>query len=54
MNAVMLATGEDYADFADGAVVGLVRDTWRSVVVPNHHVFISILVASKPPSGSWS
>jgi hypothetical protein len=51
VNAVMLATGEDYADFADGAVVEFVRDTWRSLVVPNHHVFISILVAFEAAVG---
>ena len=42
---MFLATGEDYGDFADGAYIPLVRDTWQSLVVPNHHIFISLLIA---------
>jgi hypothetical protein len=45
VNAVFLATGEDYGDFADGAYLAFVRDTWRDLVVPNHILFISLLVA---------
>jgi hypothetical protein len=44
VNAVLLATGEDYAKFADQAYIGFVRHTWRSLVVPNHVLFISLLV----------
>ena len=44
MNAVFLATGEDYADFAKGSYLAFVRDTWHSLVVPNHDLFISLLV----------
>jgi hypothetical protein len=45
VNAVYLATGESYADFADAAHFSFVRDTWRSLVVPNHGFFISLLIA---------
>jgi hypothetical protein len=44
VNAVFLATGEDYADFAQGSYLPFVRDTWRSLVVPHHHVFIAALI----------
>jgi hypothetical protein len=45
VNAVFLATGETYAKFADGAYVPFVRNTWRTLVVPNHYAFISLLIA---------
>ncbi|HVL03212.1 MAG TPA: hypothetical protein VM386_02120 [Acidimicrobiales bacterium] len=51
VNAALLATGQDYADFADGAYVSFVRDTWRSVVVPNQDVFISLLVVFEATVG---
>lgn len=44
VNAVFLATGEDYAEFADSAYIPFVRDTWRDLVVPNHDAFISALI----------
>ncbi|HVW32270.1 MAG TPA: hypothetical protein VHL53_07010, partial [Acidimicrobiia bacterium] len=37
--------GDDYARFADGSSIPFVRHTWRTLVVPNHHWFISALVA---------
>ncbi len=43
-NAVFLATGEDYADFAKGSYIPFVRDTWQSLVVPHHHLFIWMLI----------
>jgi hypothetical protein len=51
VNAIFLATGEDYADFADGAYVAFVGDTWRDVVVPNRHLFISLLIAFETAIG---
>jgi hypothetical protein len=51
VNAVFLATGEDYADFADGAYIPFVRDTWRSLVVPDHHLFISLLIVFEATVG---
>jgi hypothetical protein len=44
VNALFLARGDDYASFADGASLTFVSDTWRSLVVPHHEVFISLLV----------
>lgn len=44
VNAVFVLRGDDYHDFASGAYVEFVDDTWESLVVPNHHVFISLLV----------
>jgi hypothetical protein len=51
VNAIMLAGGEDYADFADGAYLAFVRDTWRDVVVPNHHAWISLLIGFEAAVG---
>jgi hypothetical protein len=51
VNTLMLLTGEDYADFADGSYIPFVHHTWRSLVVPNHHVFISLLVAFEAAVG---
>jgi hypothetical protein len=45
VNTFFLLRGDDYARFADGAYVAFVRDTWRSVVVPDHHAWIGLLVA---------
>lgn len=45
VNAFFLLRGDDYAQFADGAYVRFVRDTWRDVVVPHHHLWIALLVA---------
>lgn len=44
VNTVFLARGDDYREFADGAYVDFVTDTWRSLVVPDHHLFIGALV----------
>jgi hypothetical protein len=44
VNAVFLARGDDYAEFADGSYILFVRDTWRWLVVPNHDLFIWLLV----------
>ncbi len=51
VNAVFLLTGTDYADFADGSYIPFVRDTWRSLVVPNHDFFIWVLVAFEAAVG---
>lgn len=45
VNGFFLARGDDYADFADGSYIPFVRDTWQSLVVPNHDVWISLLIA---------
>jgi len=43
-NAVNLATGETYADFADQAHFDWVTSAWRAIVAPNHYLFIGLLV----------
>lgn len=45
VNAVYLAEGEDYADFAERSYLPFVRDTWASLVVPHHDFFIGLLIA---------
>ena len=44
LHVVNLATGVDYADFADPAHFGWVTDAWRAVVAPNQVLFIGLLV----------
>lgn len=45
VHAWYLASGATYSGFADAAHLAFVRDTWESLVVPNHDVFIGLLVA---------
>lgn len=52
VNALLLATGEDYADFADGSAIPFVRNTWRQLVVPHHELFISVLIAFEAVVGA--
>jgi hypothetical protein len=51
VNAWYLATGIDYAAFADASVIPFVRDTWRSVVAPNQGIWIGLLVAFEAVAG---
>lgn len=52
VNAVFVVRGEDYADFAAGSYLPFVRDTWETLVVPNHHLFIGgLLVAFEAAVG---
>jgi hypothetical protein len=44
VNAAFLIAGVDYAGFADASPLPFVSDTWESLVVPQHHLFISLLV----------
>jgi uncharacterized membrane protein YphA (DoxX/SURF4 family) len=44
VNAAFLMRGDDYADFAGTSYLSFVRDTWESLVVPNHDLFIPVLV----------
>ena len=44
VNAFFLLRGDDYADFAKDSYISFVRETWASLVVPNHDVFISLLI----------
>jgi hypothetical protein len=50
-NAYFLARGDDFSGFADGASTSFVRDTWQSLVVPHHTVFIGLLVAFEAAAG---
>src|SRR4051812_20793730 len=43
-NAFFVLRGDDYAKFADGAYIAFVRHTWRTLVVPNHDVWITLLI----------
>src|SRR5512132_1168034 len=58
-NAVNLASGGDYASFADQAHFGWVTNAWRAVVAPNQPLFIGLLVAFEAVvgvlilSGGW-
>lgn len=45
VNTYYLMIGYTYADFADGAHLTFVHDTWRSVVVPRAPVWIGLLIA---------
>jgi hypothetical protein len=56
VNAIFLLRGDDYAKFADGAYIAFVRHTWRSLVVPNHDVWILLLILFELVVGvlAWS
>ncbi len=45
VNVFFLARGDDYTEFANGAYIPFVRDTWRDVVAPHHEAWIGLLVA---------
>jgi hypothetical protein len=51
VNAALLLVGEDYHAFADEAYLPFVRDTWRTLVVPNHVLFISVLIVYEAAVG---
>lgn len=50
-NLAMLAAGNTYTRFASGSEIPYVRDTWESLVVPHHHVFIGLLIAGEALAG---
>jgi len=50
-NAAMLVDGTTYTGFADGSAIPFVTDTWESLVVPHHHVFIGLLIAGEALAG---
>ena len=50
-NAVNLATGGDYAGFADDAHFGWVTAAWHAVVAPNQLLFIGWLVVFEAAVG---
>jgi hypothetical protein len=52
VNASYLASGVDYAGFADTAHFGWVTDAWRAVVAPNVVPWISLLVVFEATVGA--
>ena len=50
-NAAMLIDGSTYTGFADGSPIPFVTDTWQSLVVPHHHVFIGALIVGEVLAG---
>lgn len=51
-NAYFLLRGDDYSGFADGASTSFVRETWESVVVPHHGLFIGLLIVFEAVVGA--
>lgn len=51
-NAYFLSRGDDYSGFADLAPTPFVRETWESVVVPQHGLFIGLLIAFEATAGA--
>ena len=52
VNGYFLARGDNYSGFADGASIAFVRETWESLVVPHHTVFIGLLIAFEAVAGA--
>lgn len=51
LHVINLATGGDYAGFADPAHFAWVTDAWRAVVAPNQVLFIGLLVVFEATVG---
>lgn len=51
VHVVNLATGANYAGFADPAHFAWVTDAWNAVVVPNQVLFIGLLAAFEAVAG---
>jgi len=51
LHVINLATGGDYAGFADPAHFGWVTHAWRAVVAPNQLLFIGLLVVFEAAVG---
>ena len=51
LHVINLATGSDYAGFADPAHFAWVTHAWNTVVVPNHVLFIGLLAAFEAIAG---
>jgi hypothetical protein len=52
VNAYLRARGADYSGFADGASTSFVRETWESLVVPHHGLFIGLLIGFEAVAGA--
>jgi hypothetical protein len=51
VNLAFLLGGVDYDGFADGSWSAFVRDTWQTLVVPRHELFIGLLVVFEAAVG---
>jgi hypothetical protein len=51
LHVVNLATGGDYAGFADPAHFGWVTNAWNAIVVPDHVLFIGLLAVFEATAG---
>ena len=51
LHVINLATGADYAGFADPAHFAWVTHTWNAIVVPDHILFIGLLVVFEATAG---
>lgn len=51
-NAYFLARGDNYSGFADAASTAFVRETWESLVVPRHKLFIGLLILFEAAAGA--
>jgi uncharacterized membrane protein len=51
LHVVNVATGGDYAGFADPSHFAWVTHTWNIVVVPNHILFIGLLAVFEATAG---
>lgn len=51
VNTAFLLSGTDYSGFADGSWSAFVRETWESLVVPRHALFIGLLVVFEASVG---
>lgn len=52
VNALFLARGDDYSGFADAASTSFVRETWESLVVPHHDLFVGLLIGFEAVAGA--
>lgn len=50
-NATARITGENYSGFADAADIQFITNTWESLVVPRHQLFIGLLIAFQTVAG---
>lgn len=51
VNLLNLLDGDTYTGFASGSPIPFVRDTWESLVVPDHHLFIGLLIVGEAAAG---
>jgi hypothetical protein len=52
VNAIYLATGTSFGNFADAAHFAFIRDTWHLVVAPHQILFIMLLIVFEAAAGA--